>query len=257
MIAMDNIRIKPAWPKSKDEIWNGVFEPLDERNRKKGFRIPLWGYAASLLIPVLLVCSVYTVTVETAGGEHTDFRLPDHSTVTVNAESKASYKPLIWFISRKVKLKGEACFDVKPGSAFKVQSGRVRVTVLGTAFNVYARTGMYRIDCLSGQVKVRAGENVTVLCPNMQAVFDERQFNVRNNVAPATATGWMHGQFVFVDTPLPEVVAEVERQYNIKVASGYNPDHRYTGNFSKTENSPEEALAIIGNAFGEVKFTVE
>jgi ferric-dicitrate binding protein FerR (iron transport regulator) len=63
------------------------------------------------------------------------------------------------------------------------------------------------------------------------------------------ATGWMQGKFAFTETPLAEVVAEIERRYDIRVIPDYNPDYLYTGNFSKTER-PEEVLEIIGKPFG-------
>ena len=303
---MENICIKPVWPKSKDEIWAERFEPLGghgiraegieplgghetraerfeplgghetrverleplgNRNEKKGLarRLPVWAYvrrlsawtyAAAVFIPVFLVACFYTVTENTARGEHAVVQLPDRSTVTLNAESKLSYKPLAWLVQRKVTLEGEAFFEVKKGSRFCVRSGDKRVNVLGTTFNVYARTSMYRVTCLTGQVEVCVGRETAVLHPNMQVAFRE-QIDITENVAHAAANGWMQGKFVFVETPLSEVIAEVERQYNIHVASegDYDPNHLLSGNFSKTGQA-EELLEIIGKPFG-IKFSIE
>jgi len=256
---MEYLSIKPVWSKSKDELWNEMFEPLEEDHKhelKFSFRrIPVWGYAASLLIPVLLICHFYTVTEETKRGQHTVVRLPDRSTVILNAESKLSYKPVVWLITRKVTLTREACFDVQSGNDFYVQSGRNRVQVTGTTFNVYARAEMYRITCLTGQVEVQAGKESVTLHPNMQAVFNERQLHIYNDIMPSTANGWVQGKFIFVGTPLQEVIAEVERQYNIVVTSDYYPNHLYSGNFSKTEK-PEVVLEIIGKSF-DIQFSIE
>jgi len=265
---MDNIRFTSEWSKSREEIWNEIFEPLEEhgnenfqpsgeQKHKKGFlrSIPIWGYAASILLPVLLVCRFYSVTEATLKGELSVVKLPDHSTVTMNADSKMSYKPLWWYLSRELSLQGEACFEVKPGSLFCVQSGQNRVKVLGTTFNVYARSAMYRVTCIAGRVEVQAGEESAILNPNTQAVLDERGFRINSNMAPITATGWMQGMFVFVDTPLQEVITEVERRYNITVAPDYHPNRLYTGAFAKTEK-PEETLEIIGKAL-EIRFTIK
>ena len=268
-----NIRIRPAWLKSKEEIWVEKFEHLDDLPVKKGHipdnsgvirdndftdkkgllrRIPVWSYAASLLIPILLVCHFYTVSEDVARGKQAIVQLPDRSMVTLNAESSLSYKPLMWFITRKVRLEGEAFFEVKRSSRFSVQSGSNRVTVLGTTFNVYSRSTLYRVTCLTGKVEVRAGDETAILNPNMQATFDGRTFNIKSDVSSSIATGWMQSMFVFDKTPLNEVIAEVERQYNIQVAKDYDTNHFYTGNFSKTEHSAEEILTIIGKAFGIV-----
>jgi len=265
---MDNIRIKPVWSKSKEDIWNEMFEPLeehsngnsqplDEQKHKKGFlkRIPVWAYAASILLPVLFVCRLYTVTEVTLKGEHSIIKLPDNSTVTINADSKISYKPFWWYMSRNLSLQGEACFEVKSGSLFCVQSGQNRVNVLGTTFNVFARPSMYRVTCISGRVEVQAGNEYAILNPNMQVVSDERGFSVNSNVTPLTATGWIQGMFVFIDTPLQEVIAEVERRFNITITPDYDPNRIYSGTFAQMEK-PEEVLEIIGKAL-EIRFCIE
>jgi Fe2+-dicitrate sensor, membrane component len=253
---MDKIKSKPVWPKSKEDIWDEVFEHLDEQEHKKFFlnKIPTWGYAACILIPLLLICHFYTVTEDTMKGEHSVVILPDRSTVTMNAESKLSYKPFEWYISKKVKLKGEAFFEVTPGRSFSVQTGQTQVKVLGTTFNVYSRHETCRVTCLSGQVEVHAEKKSIILNPNMQAVFNEK-ININNNVEVSTATGWMQGKFVFIEMPLQEVIAEVERQYNITVTPDYNPNHLYSGNFSKMEE-PEEILEVIGKPF-DISFSIE
>ena len=253
---MGNITSKPVWHKSKEDIWNEVFEHLDEQDNKKRFlsKIPIWGYAAGILIPLLLFCHFYTVTEKTMKGEHSIVRLPDRSAVTMNAESKLSYKPIEWFISRKVRLEGEAFFEVTQGRSFSVQTGQTQVKVLGTTFNVYSRLEMCRVTCLTGRVEVHSGKESIILNPNMQAVINKK-INVSNDVAHTTATGWMQGKFVFVETPLKEVIAEVERQYNITVKPDYNPNHFYSGNFSKKEK-PEEILEIIGKPF-DITFSIE
>jgi ferric-dicitrate binding protein FerR (iron transport regulator) len=254
---MGNISIEPEWSKSKEEIWREVFEPLmkqeaDEQGNRKtpAKRISSWSYAVILVVLVSFTIHLYTVTEEATRGEHAEVRLPDSSKVTLNAESKLSYKPLEWFISRKVTLEGEACFEVKPGSCFGVQSGRKRVNVLGTTFNVHARPEKYCVTCLIGKVEVCVGKETVALNPGMQATWRGWELGVGKDAVFTQATGWMQGKFEFSETPLSEVVAEIERQYNIHVIPSVSTQERlYTGNFSKTER-PEDVLEIIGKPFG-------
>ncbi|MDR0748722.1 MAG: FecR domain-containing protein [Tannerellaceae bacterium] len=252
---MEPVRIKPEWAKSKEEIWKDVFEPLMEQKGEQGNgktpvrRLPFWSYAAILLAFLSLTIHLYTVTEKAERGEHAEIGLPDNSTVTLNAGSKLSYKPLEWFILRKATLEGEACFEVKPGSRFSVQSGSKRVYVLGTTFNVYARPGKYCVTCLDGQVEVSIGKGTATLTPGMQAIWRGEKLEVGKKAAFTRTAGWMQGKFEFTETPLPEVIAEVERQYDIHVMPGYRQDYLYTGNFSKTER-PEGVLEIIGKPFG-------
>ena len=280
MIIMDweNIKVKPIWAKSKEEIWVEKFEPLIEQNRSISMarRIPLWGYAAGLLIPLLLFFQLFTITESAKRGEQKVVQLPDRSTVTLNAASKLSYHPFIWLIARKgtitrsgvfsrisqswlftrkVRFEGEAFFNVKPGSLFSVQTGDNRVNVLGTSFNIHARTGVYRVTCLTGQVEVQTEQGVAVLNPNMQATMYDRKLNITGDVTPSVATGWMQGMFVFAGAPLGEVIVEIERRYNIYVTPDYDANLLFTGIFSKTEN-PEEVLEIVGKAF-DITFNIK
>jgi ferric-dicitrate binding protein FerR (iron transport regulator) len=252
---MEPVGTKPKWHKSKEEIWKEVFEPLmkeegEQGNRKTpAKRLPFWSYAAILLVLLSLTIHLYTVTKEATRGEHAEVWLPGHSTVTLNAGSKLSYKPLEWFISRTVILEGEACFEVEPGSRFSVLSGGKRVNVLGTTFNVYARPEKYCVTCLAGKVEVCTGKEAVTLTPGMQTTWRGWEFEVGKDDVFIRAAGWMQGKFAFVETPLSEVVAEIERQYDIHVMPGYNPDYLYTGNFSKAERV-EDVLEIIGKPFG-------
>lgn len=248
---MDNIIIKPEYTKSKEEIWCEKFEHLKKPKRKKFFfkKVPFWAYAASFLIPVLVVGHLYTVTVETAKGEHKELKLPDRSVITINAESKVSYKPCEWFFSKTVKLEGEAYFDVKHGNRFVVKSGFKWVNVSGTIFNIYARADVYNVSCIEGQVEVHTEIESITLTANMQATLRVPKFDIKSDVTSSAVTGWMQGRFVFDETPLQEVIAEVERQFNIKVIPATYPNHLYTGNFYKNEK-PEEILEIIGLPFG-------
>jgi ferric-dicitrate binding protein FerR (iron transport regulator) len=252
---MEPVGMKPQWHKSKEEIWKEVFEPIMKEESKQRHRrlpakrLPFWSYAAIFLVLLSLTIHLYTVTEEAARGGHAEVRLPGHSTVTLNAGSKLSYKPLAWFISRKVVLEGEACFEVKPGSRFSVLSDGKRVNVLGTTFNVYARPEKYCVTCLAGKVEVCAGKEAITLTPGMQAIWRGWELEVSKDDVFIRAAGWMQGKFAFAETPLPEVVAEIERQYDIRVMPGYNPDYLYTGNFSKAERA-EDVLEIIGKPFG-------
>ena len=256
---MENIRINPRWRKSKDDIWNETFEHLDGREYKKHFsrQILLWSSAAAILLPVFLAVCLYTVNKTAARGERLTVWLPDSSFVTLNAESSISYKPYAWFILRNVSLEGEACFEVKPGNRFSVWSGRNVTKALGTTFNIYARKEMYRVACLDGRVEVRADGETFVLHPDMQLSCRKGQQAVTGNITSAQAAGWMQWKFVFIETPLAEVIAEMERQYDMRVtSSGSDMKHLfYTGNFMKTER-PEEVLDIIGRPFG-ITFNIE
>ena len=111
------------------------------------------------------------------GGEYT-LVLADGSKVFLNAESSLKYPVLFSGDLRKVKLEGEAYFEVKrnPEKPFVVDIGGMQVNVLGTTFGIraYADEREIRTTLVSGRVNVSAGKQVYELKPSEQAVFDKQ-----------------------------------------------------------------------------------
>jgi len=255
-----DIKIAPKWHKSKDEIWNEVFSNLDEEEvQPKMKRLSFWKYAAAAVITLVVASGsfayFYAITETAARGSHLAVTLPDGSSVNLNAESKLTYKPYLWFASRNAELEGEAYFEVKPSDRFTVKSDRNQVKVLGTSFNIFARPEKYSVTCITGKVEVTANGQQTILTPDMQVSLQNGQTEVTEDVDAEQAIGWTQNKFTFIGVPLAEVIKEVERQYDIKVVTNAKLDYLYTGNFSKTI-APEEALQIIGKPFG-ITFSIK
>jgi ferric-dicitrate binding protein FerR (iron transport regulator) len=221
--------------------------------------LSFWKYAAAAVAVIIVTVStfayLYETTEQAVRGTHIAVVLPDGSKVNLNAESKLSYKPYWWFISRNVELKGEALFDVEKGSRFSVKSAGNEVRVLGTSFNVFARAEKYSVTCLTGKVEVKINNESLVLTPDMQVNLHEGKLNVLNDIDALQSVGWTQNKFSFIDVPLADVVKEVERQYDIHVSTTSELDYLYTGNFSK-EKQPEEVLEIVGKPFG-ITFKIE
>lgn len=255
----ENIKITPQWSKSKEDIWNATFADLEDNGSSKIRCISFWKYAAAAVILIVLTGTItarfYSVTETAARGTHLAVTLPDGSTVNLNAESELTYKPYWWLVSRTVKLSGEAYFEVKHGKRFSVQSNQNEVKVLGTSFNVFARTEQYCVTCLTGKVEVTAANETILLNPDMRLTYRGEKLTVEENIDATQSNGWTKDKFVFVGVSLVDVVREIERQYDIRVKANNSLDHFYTGNFSKTEK-PDEILEIIGKPFG-IKFSIK
>ncbi|GBU08231.1 hypothetical protein AwDysgo_15620 [Bacteroidales bacterium] len=247
----ESIKIEPHWVLSKEFIWESQFAQLqDSANSRFCTKkiLQIASAVAATLLLALLIPAFYTNTIDVAFGEHKSIELPDGSKVDINAGSSLSYKPLLWKVSRKVQLEGEAYFEVAKGSAFTVNSKAASVLVLGTSFNVYARES-FRATCFSGQVEVFNLAQSVILSPNMQASFDGAQLESHNISTALQTIGWKSKQFSFDAVPLSSVIAEIERQYNIKVLIPKKIDYLYTGNFTKLDD-PKQVLEILGKPFG-------
>ncbi len=162
---------------------------------------------------------------ETGYGQITRLSLPDGSEVTLNANSSLSYAK-VWRPgeTRQVWLDGEAFFHVQKlqqKTRFVVHTGKVRVEVLGTAFNVTTRRGRTRVVLQSGRVKLektgRTGEAVLMRPRELvELTATDRPFRKRA-VDPAPYTAWQGQKMVFDDTPIEEVARQLEDLYGLEI----------------------------------------
>ncbi|MBP1616895.1 MAG: fec operon regulator FecR [Bacteroidetes bacterium] len=248
------IKIAPKWSKSKEDIWDETFFGLEDfAENGKIKRVRPWRYmwAAAVVFAVIMLSAsyFYSVTEISVRGAQLAVVLPDGSKVSLNADSRLSYRPIWWFVTRNVELSGEAYFEVQHGRRFSVLSGGNRVSVLGTSFNVFSRPERYAVTCLTGRVQVAANKQTSLLTPDMRLTSRDGKITVQKKFDATQSIGWTRSRFVFVGIPLPDVIREVERQYNIQITTKDDLDHTFTGNFSKTEN-PGQVLDIIGSTFG-------
>ncbi|SDY98435.1 FecR family protein [Delftia lacustris] len=160
----------------------------------------------------------YTLQMATGPGETREVDMPDGSHVTVNFSStlQVRYYPR----RREVVLdSGEAFFEVAPDASrpFTVDSGRSRVKVVGTAFNVRAAPPRLVVKVLRGKVEVRADRDaadgpVMLLGPASGVSIDPVTGGHDTVAAPADTVGdWRTGQLRFRRTPLDEVARELSR----------------------------------------------
>ena len=256
----ERIKITPKWSQSKEEVWAKGFADLEDTPKVvQLYKRKLFIYALAAAVALLLILPatayLYTKELNAARGEQLSAILPDGSTVELNAESSVSYKPLWWNVSRSVEFTGEAYFEVAKGKTFSVASTHGKVEVLGTSFNVFDRSEGYSVTCLTGKVNVKVQKQSTILSPNMQANYKDGMLTATAIENASQSIGWKDGYFSFTAEPLARVIAEVERQYNLKIKSPQNIDYLYTGHFSKSKNI-EHVLQIIGQPFG-IRFEVE
>ena len=156
--------------------------------------------------------------------------LPDGTKVWLNAESSIRYPTAFTTEERVVELKGEAYFEVvrNEKQPFIVQTETQRLKVLGTTFNVHAYPNESKVvtTLVSGRVELNGiREHVSqILKPEQQAILGQSGYQISTvDVAPYIA--WKDGEFRFKATPLPEVVRQIERWYDLDVDYTRVPDN--------------------------------
>lgn len=204
--------------------------------RNLNFKV-LYRVAAVLLILLTTAYFLFFNTItsfETQIAQTKAVSLPDHSQVILNAASKLSYNPKKWADKRDLTLEGEAFFKVKKGQTFSVHTNSGVVKVLGTQFNVKERKNYFEVKCYQGlvsvtygptHVKLPPGKTFRVLNGKIETVED---FSAQN-------PSWLQQESSFDKIPLDQVIAELERQYDIKIqVRGVDTSKLFTGSFTHT-----------------------
>lgn len=210
-------RLKQTKIYSKDKI---IF-----RNWMKYAAIFLVSILASILIQHLIqLKSNNELTFQTCTGigEKSQVLLPDGTKVWLNNSSSLEYSNFQGSTIRKVKLHGEAYFEVskdksKPFMVFTKDS--VYVKVLGTKFNLsaYSDDEDVRTVLVEGSVNIvnqKTGSSAKLL-PGRMAI-GEKSGNI--DVQPADiaiSTSWRKGEIRFSNMRFEELAKQLERNYKV------------------------------------------
>lgn len=203
---------------------DGMYQNIKSQktNTSKVIRFTPWLYKVAAIVVLVLGASFFfyatnTTTQIADAGEHKEFLLPDNSEVVLNAGSEANFKSWNWNNNRKVNLDGEAYFKVAKGQKFDVVTTMGTVTVVGTQFNVKARDNRFDVTCFEGKVKVSSNDKEIMLTPGQGVSFANGKQIAASPAAGNIKPGWVTYEVHFNDEKLANVIAEMERQYNIVI----------------------------------------
>jgi transmembrane sensor len=185
----------------------------------------------------------YNTLITPRGGKYC-IVLSDGTKVWLNAASSMKFPAEFANGVRNVSLKGEAYFEVTKNSLipFLVKVGDLNVKVLGTHFNInaYTEEGHVQTTLVQGAVKVftsiDAGHGV-MLKPGQQANMINSDGRVTLDAWPnmEKVMAWRNGNFEFVNTPVPVILREIGRWYDLDIVYEKNAPSgkRLTGTFSR------------------------
>jgi len=181
-------------------------------------------------------------TIETPKGGQHQLRLPDGTSVWLNASTILKYPANIAALKeRRVSLVGEAYFQVAKDAKhpFIVETEKQDIEVLGTHFNVnaYRDEAAAKTTLLEGSVRVSSGGNVKVIKPDQQAVSSGGEIEVKD-VDAEFAVAWKNGFFMFNSENLDQVMRRISRWYDVRVVYE-DPELKsktFVGTISRFEN---------------------
>nr|WP_321233114.1 FecR family protein [uncultured Psychroserpens sp.] len=194
---------------------------------------PLLRIASVLVIAFGIYFTLFynsKTAVQTFVSQQTTIELPDESRVTLNADTKIEYSKSDWKDNRRLNLDGEAYFKVAKGSTFDVITSQGVVTVVGTEFNVKQRNDYFEVQCFEGIVSVTSN----AISKTLHAGDTYRLLNNTFSQDKTTTSipQWMQNKSTFKSIPFKAVIAEMERQYDIKIiVENVNTERLFTGGF--------------------------
>ena len=194
--------------------------------------------AASIALLLFFLFNHPSKNIVVENGDQMALVLPDGSRVLANAGSSLEYRPGKWGRERLIHLTGEAFFEVKKGKPFIVETKQGTVEVLGTRFNVQARANAFKVDCLSGKVRVTNRSKINrILTAGLSTSQSENGLLSAAEPLDTSLIGaWREGRFFFADVTLQEVLEEIERQFDIKVQTSPEILARRTTTFFEKDN---------------------
>ena len=163
-------------------------------------------------------------------GEVKQITLSDGTRVYLNAQSYLLAGEPFVGDNRKVKLIGEAYFEVahQPEKPFIVSSQDLATRVFGTHFNVSAYLGdeKHDITLFEGKVQLEVKnfpEKNISLTPGEKATFQINDEKIRVSKAEYTRpTEWRNGLLRFYDEDFNSIAKKLERKYKTTVLSADN-----------------------------------
>ncbi len=194
-------------------------------------------------------------TIKADFAENKSFVLPDESTVTLNAVSEITYSKTSFKTNRQLKLDGEAYFSVKKGSTFNVKTEQGTIEVLGTKFNVKSRENSFRVFCYEGSVAVSHNNSKVILAKGESAQLTKNNTLIKLQKTESSGPLWLNNESSFIEESYTEVLAEFERQFNVKIISkAINTNVLFTGGFRNNDlNSAIKSITLPLNINYRIK----
>ncbi len=199
---------------------------LDRKINRKVRRMQFVMRVAAVFVGIIMVSSILyldysNVTTVIAGKEVQKILLPDASKIYLNQNASLSYRKSIFFsFDRKVKLNGEAFFEVtkEQGQKFIVQTDNFNIQVLGTKFNVRTKSQNSEISLVEGSVQLfdfKEKDNAVLkMQPGDFVSYKSSDKKINKQIInPRVFTTWKEEKLILDNFSLKEIAYTINRRF--------------------------------------------
>jgi len=229
---------------SKKEVdvekgWQALYGRLDSEqlipsNNVAEHRLaPVWVKWAATIVVLFTIASISfyafyknttnLLSLQTGNESNTLIQtLTDGSVVYLANNTTLSYPEQFASDERKVNLKGEAFFDITPNpkKPFRIETEKVIIEVLGTAFNVKSENGnLFELAVERGKVRVTLKDDPTqtqIVLPGEKISTSEHQL-VKAKNENANYFSWRTQRMQFKDESLSNIVKVINKNYHTNI----------------------------------------
>ncbi len=260
-VAVDAIS---AWSKMSDRV--DMVE--NEKNKTISLKSRLVWISSSAAAAVIMLIAVYQLLIKPTPlqqlhiaslQEVINDTLPDGTQIALNANSNISYPEQFKNNERRVKLEGEAFFNVEHNKEkpFIIEAENAFIQVLGTSFNVKAYENseievivteglvkLFTVDSESmdtTEILLKAGEKGKVSWKDKTPVY------VAENIPDELF--WMNYTLIFNDTDLKKVFSLIENYYNVEIKVSDKNIYNCRLSTTFTNNSIDNIIEVIAATF--------
>lgn len=189
--------------------------------------------------------------------------LNDGSLVWLRGESKVLYYEKPDEGARYTTFQGEALFEVAKDAShpFIVQCGEVKVSVLGTSFNIKTGVNQVELTVLTGKVNLSSAANtagVDVL-PQEKIIYKSNGEFEKLSTSPQEITSLTVNtdyNMQFTNTGMDEVVNRLESKFNVSVKLSDKRIRNCKITMDFTDQSLEKSLQLISEVL-DVTYSIQ
>jgi len=234
---VNKVDIDKAWGKVHQQMKKKTVQP-EPIAKTVTFQIPVWlrvaavlvivsgisfglyrYYTSALLYPTEIVAAASKDSVITKS-------LVDSSTVALNKNSKITYAKNYGKKERRLKLEGEAFFDVKhiDDKPFIVEAEGTLIEDIGTSFNIKAvdTDTIVEVFVKSGEVIFFTKDNKGIsLTAGEMGIYNKNNRTFTRIASPdVNATAYVNKVFLFQNVRLADVVQQLNMVYGTNIRFG-------------------------------------
>ncbi|WP_162339697.1 FecR family protein [Cyclobacterium salsum] len=228
----------------REEIWSAASRKKTSlRRRGSPAKSVLWAAVLTffLIFSVIafyyrandeppLVKTISWLKKENPAGQRSTHLLPDGTRVWLNAMSSLEYPEVFSDSIRRVKVTGEAYFDVtsNPIKPFIAEVMGIHVEALGTAFNVknFSNESTRAVSLLEGRVRVSGfdKDQSYILDPGYEILMEKNTVDFQVQVIDFDASfGWKEGILMFNGDDFVTFKRSIERWFGVTMKVSGDP----------------------------------